>query len=173
MFGFVKKAVNAVSDTASSALSSASKAATSASASISDKASSTYSSISDSAEKITGSVSGAAQSAWLMAESVITDGLLDLTSDFLKDDEKIREVSLIFWQRIPREVRFFLSEDKFHERTKSLRDNALLKLDESKQKRILIPEATNAEDAIPVLISNEPASVTTLPDGLQAKNSQG
>lgn len=85
MFGFVKKAVNAVSDTA-----------TSVSSSISDKASSTYSSVSASAGKVSEKISDAAQSAWPFAESVITDGLLDMTSDFLKDDEKIREVSVIF-----------------------------------------------------------------------------
>lgn len=158
MFGFVKKAVNAVSDTA-----------TSVSSSISDKASSTYSSVSASAGKVSEKISDAAQSAWPFAESVITDGLLDMTSDFLKDDEKIREVSVIFWQRIPREVRFFLSEEKFHERTKSLRASALLKLDESKQKRMLIDDMASPDQAGSEEVTNDINSPVMLIDDMNKK----
>ncbi|EPH1721443.1 MULTISPECIES: hypothetical protein [Bacteria] len=145
MFGFVKKVVNAVSDTSLSTLDSIADTATNVSSSISNKASATYTTVSNSAEKITESVSNAAKDAIPIADKIITDGLLEMSSEFLKDDEKIKEVSMILWERIPREIRFFLSEEKFHTRTRTLRENALSKIEESKQKRTLIEHKESTE----------------------------
>lgn len=66
-------------------------------------------------------------------------------------------------------MRFFLSEEKFHERTKSLRASALLKLDESKQKRMLIDDMASPDQAGSEEVTNDINSPVMLIDDMNKK----
>ncbi|MEG0280698.1 MAG: hypothetical protein RR510_14955 [Morganella sp. (in: enterobacteria)] len=103
-------------------------------------ASSAYDVVSDSASKVAGSVSETASSAWPLIEKIVTDGLIELGSDLLNDKEKMDEISIIIWERIPREVRFFISKDKYDEKFESFRLSSLSRVKPEHQNILLIDD---------------------------------
>ena len=88
-------------------------------------------------KKVADSVSETASNTWPLIEKIVTDGLIELGSDLLNDKEKMDEISIIIWERIPREVRFFISKDKYDEKFESFRLSTLSRVKPEKDNILL------------------------------------
>lgn len=114
---------------------------------IADKVKAAAETISDAVSESADKASSYLSDNWDSIQNVITDGLLTVAHDRLKDDEVFSMAMEKAFELLPMPVRLFLPRDAFQRHTLIQRENIIRHLEEKQALRLAPPEKVEDREA--------------------------